>query len=141
MSKIQFDRVIERVYGQFLQGWFSNVQNSVKLTTYSTYKHVFEFEKYLNCVPNLKHMTALSCFRCSAHKLNIEEGRYRNIDRQDRLCTKCNMSTVENEYHFALVCPFYRDLRLQCLPKYYCTWPSYQKFKTFNFIETIGFTF
>ena len=39
------------------------------------------------------------------------------------------MSTVENEYHFALVCPFYRDLRLQCLPKYYCAWPTYQKFK------------
>ena len=105
------------------------MRTSVKLTTYSTYKHVFELEKYLNCVPNLKHLTVLSRFRCSAHKLNIEEGRYRNIDRQDRLCTKCNMSTVENEYHFALVCPFYRDLRLQCLPKYYCVWPTYQKFK------------
>ena len=27
-----------------------------------------------------KHRVALSCLRCSAHKLMIEEGRYGNID-------------------------------------------------------------
>lgn len=59
----------------------------------------------------------------------IEEGRYRDIDRINRICTYCNMNAIENEYHFLLVCPFYRDLRSECLPKYYCSWPSIQKFK------------
>ena len=59
----------------------------------------------------------------------IEEGRYRNIDRNQRFCTKCNMNVIENEFHFVLVCPFYRQLRNECLPRYYCHWPSLFKFK------------
>ena len=52
----------------------------------------------------------------------------RNIDRNLRLCSKCNMQFIENEYHFVLVCPFYGELRKQKLPKYYCHWPSVYKF-------------
>jgi hypothetical protein len=40
------------------------------------------------------------------------------------------MSSIENEYHFLLVCPFYREIRNACLPKYYCHWPNSNKFKT-----------
>lgn len=129
VTKVQLDKVIERLYDHFLQSWFSDLRNSSKLNTYTIYKEVFELEKYLCCISNIKHRIALTRFRCSAHKLNIEEGRYRNIERQERLCTKCNMQIIEDEYHFALVCPFYRDLRLQYLTKYYCAWPTIQKFR------------
>ena len=61
--------------------------------------------------------------------LAIEEGRFRNIDRKQRLCNKCNMQVLENEYHFLLVCPFYSDLRSLYLPRYYYTWPNINKFK------------
>ena len=37
------------------------------------------------------------------------------------------MQAVEDEYHFALVCPFYRGLRFECLPRYYCVWQNIQK--------------
>ena len=39
------------------------------------------------------------------------------------------MNQVEDEYHFPLVCPYYRDLKLKFLPKYYCYWPSITKFE------------
>ena len=40
------------------------------------------------------------------------------------------MNQVEDEYHFLLVCPYYRDLRLIFLPNYYnCHWPSITKFE------------
>ena len=68
-------------------------------------------------------------FRCSAHNLRIEEGRSRNIDREQRVCTNCNMNVIENEYHFLLVCPLYSKIRKDCLPKYYCHWPCIRKFK------------
>lgn len=84
-------------------------------------------EKYITCVTNIKHRTALTRLRCSDHKLSIEEGRFRNIERTQRLCTKCNMGSIENEYHFVLVCPFYRDITKESLPKYYNTWPTQQK--------------
>ena len=50
-------------------------------------------------------------FRCSAHKLLVERGRYQNVERNRRKCKNCNMNMVEGEYHFLLACPAYRDLR------------------------------
>ena len=37
---------------------------------------------------------------------------------------------VEDENHFFLACPAYRDLRKIDFKKYYYTWPSLYKFKT-----------
>ena len=62
------------------------------------------------------------------HKLIIEDGRYRNIERMQRLCQYCNMNIIEDEFHFLLVCQAYRDIRISILPKYYCSWPTKQKF-------------
>ena len=50
------------------------------------------------------------------------------ISRKERICTKCNMNVIVDEYHFVLVCPLYRQLRLEILPKYYCRWPTKNKF-------------
>ena len=38
------------------------------------------------------------------------------------------MNVVEDEYHFLLVCPMYRELRETYLPSFYCRWPSTNKF-------------
>ena len=38
----------------------------------------------------------------------IEEGRYRDIARNLRICS---MKVIEDEYHVRLVCPIYRELR------------------------------
>ena len=128
VTKLQLNRMIETLYDQYLQSWFSDLNNSSKLVAYKTFKTVFEMEKCLTCITNTKYTTALARFRCAAHRLSIEEGRYRNVERHDRICTRCNMQAVEDEYHFALVCPFYRELRFECLPRYYCVWPNIQKF-------------
>ena len=32
----------------------------------------------------------------------------------------CDMNDVEDEYHFILKCPFYTNLRLLYIKKYYC---------------------
>ena len=39
------------------------------------------------------------------------------------------MNVVENEFHFVVVCPFYRDLRCSILPHFYCTWPTINRFE------------
>ena len=41
----------------------------------------------------------------------LEEGRFHNIERHIRLCQFCNMNMVEDEFHFVLVCPAFRDLQ------------------------------
>ena len=44
------------------------------------------------------------------------------------------MSVLENEYHFLLVCPKFRDLQMKFLKPYYCHWPNY--FKLENLMST-----
>ena len=94
-------------------------------------KHPISFRKIFKMYPkHNKHRIALSRLRCSAHKLMAEEGIFRNIERRMRLCPFCNMNMVEDEFHFVLVCPAFRDLRKDILPIYYCTWPT-----TTNFVK------
>ena len=33
ISKLQIEKVVERIYDQFLQGWYSDLSNSSKLET------------------------------------------------------------------------------------------------------------
>ena len=40
---------------------------------------------------------------------------YENLNRSERICKLCNSKSVECEYHFLLVCPFYRELRQNIL--------------------------
>ena len=127
ITRLQIEKVIERIRDQFLQQWYSALRNSTKLNTYTSFKMHFCSEKYLDVVNNDNHRKALSRLRCSAHRLEIEEGRYRNIDRHLRLCKYCTLNQVESEYHFVLICPRYTLLRQQILPRYYYTWPSLNK--------------
>ena len=60
----------------------------------------------------------------------MNAGGYHNIDRGNRICKFCNLKARENEYHFLLVCPLYRDIRKQYLTYYYCSWPTINKFET-----------
>ena len=131
INDIDVHIIIRRIYDQYLQQWSTDIRASPKAEVYCMIKsdNNLEIEKYITVVKNNCHRIALTRIRCSAHKLMIEEGRYRNIDRNQRFCTKCNMNVIENEFHFVLVCPFYRQLRNECLPRYYCHWPSLFKFK------------
>ena len=44
------------------------------------------------------------------------------------MCTFCDTSEIEDEYHFVLVCPLYRDLREQYLPHEFQKDPNFLKF-------------
>ena len=123
--------IVKRLYDQYLQRWTENISNSSKAETYYLFKenNTLEIESYLSGIKNVSHRVCMTRFRCSAHNLRIEEGRSRNIDREQRVCTNCNMNVIENEYHFLLVCPLYSKIRKDCLPKYYCHWPCIRKFK------------
>ena len=129
VTNVDLKCVIQRICDQYIQSWFDDISKSSKLETYYFIKNSFEQEIYISSVNNNNHRIALTRLRCSAHKLMIEEGRIRNIEREARLCTLCNMQVIENEYHFVLVCPFYRKLRHEILPKYYNSWPNKDKFK------------
>jgi hypothetical protein len=55
----------------------------------------------------------------SAHNLNIETGRFYDLDGHERVCSMCNLNVVEDEYHYILQCEKYIDVRRRYLKKYY----------------------
>ena len=81
-----------------------------KLRTYKLVKNKFGIEKYLKLNErNLRK--SLTAFRISAHKLNIERGRYLNLKVEDRICNVCMV--IEDEIHASCQCKKFSLLREQ----------------------------
>ena len=55
----------------------------------------------------------LSKFRLSSHDLEIETGRYGNesIPSEQRIFKICDLSLVEDEFHFLMICPKFSNSR------------------------------
>lgn len=60
-----------------------------------------------------------------------------NIPHNERPWQCFSMKSIEDEYHFVMVCPSYRHLLLRYLPKYDCSWLNMSKF--ISFIQTSSF--
>jgi hypothetical protein len=125
---IDFGALKFQLLRMFKQKWYHTINNSNRLETYGLIKYDLEMEKYLTFIKESKFRIALTRFRVSSHNLRIEEGRYENIQRNERICQNCNNNQIENEYHFLLICPKHQTLRNTYLPKFYFTWPTIQKF-------------
>ena len=70
---------------QYLQTWLSSVNDSPKALNYRIYKDNLVFENYLNILNDKDNLT-LSKFRTTNHKLPVENGRWKNIARENRIC-------------------------------------------------------
>ena len=70
-------------------------------------------------------------FRTSNHNLPIETGRWKNIERADRLCTLCECEDVGDEYHYLFICNYFKQSRKTYLKPYYYTRPNTLQFQQF----------
>ena len=96
--------------------WRNKLENEAvlkkgKLRTFYSFKSVFHKEVYLDVVKDRSHQQALTKLRISAHKLEIENGRYSKKSITDRLCKKCSQNKVEDETHFICDCSCYQSER------------------------------
>ena len=87
---------------------------SNKLKFYGLFKTTFEMEPYLENVNNFIMRKNICKFRCSDHRLEIELGRHKGANIEERICKLCRGS-VESEIHFLTQCPLYRKYRLKYL--------------------------
>ena len=91
----------------------SNVDdlNHNKLRTYATLKGSFKREPYFDLVQSRNQRSWLSRLRCSAHHLEIEQGRWKKVPVAARCCTVCQSGDIGDEYHFAMQCPVFNIKR------------------------------
>ena len=71
----------------------------------------YEFQSYLDKITNTDHRKTFIKVRTGNNCLFIENGRYENIDRQERLCPLCSNSEAENLKHFIFKCEILKDER------------------------------
>ena len=107
---------------------FQNIDTDINISSkcflYKHFIYVRGLQPYL-CKPISPSMRILiSKIRLSSHKLCIETGRYTGVIREDRICHKCNLGVIEDEYHFILQCPFYTNIRHQYIKAYFYRRPS-----------------
>ncbi len=93
----------QQLKDQWITKWNANITNKAICSSYRTYKFVYSVEEYL--VKLEKQERIMICkLRASNNRLPVITGRHRNIDREDRICTKCNENMVGDEYHLLFVC-------------------------------------
>jgi hypothetical protein len=60
---------------------------------------------------NSLHTAALARFRLGVHHLEVSKGRWNNVQRENRLCLRCDGQHVEDEKHVMFECCWYMGLR------------------------------
>ena len=115
----------------FKQKWFSDMEsNSVLNNLYINIKPTFGIASYLDKVISSSSRRGLTRLRISAHSLRIESGRYGRdrLERHQRLCQFCDSQEIEDEYHFIIKCKLYKNIRSDCIKRYFYSRPSMFKF-------------
>ena len=92
----------------YISEWIFGVETCSSLILYREIKCTFDRADYLQVLENRKFRNVIAKLRLSSHKLFVETGRHRQIPRQDRKCSLCNIDDV---YHRILICPFYNNIR------------------------------
>jgi hypothetical protein len=103
-----------------------------KLKTYHLFKKDFKYEKYLDLQSRFGNRRLITKFRISAHRLEIETGRYNSrksnksrVDENERICKLCNLNEVENEIHVLLKCPKYDPERKSMVDRMETIYPIF----------------
>ena len=101
----------KRVTDCYIQNQFYNYlddENNKCFFTKIKQKH--EKERYLS-LKNFEIRQAISKLRLSSHKLAIVIGKWYKIEKENRICKSCDLNAIEDEFHFLIECPTYKDLR------------------------------
>ena len=121
-------QVKQNLQDQYIQNWLAIINTNELYYNYRIFKYQFEFEQYLTILPaNLAHL--FTKFRTLNHKLPVQEGRFLNIVRNERLCMKCLKGEFGDEFHYMFCCDYFDDIRKEMLKKYYYKYPNTIKFR------------
>ena len=117
----QSNLILKQLKSSFKITWQKNVSSSSKLSYYSQLKTTFGKEQYLDHVTKYKDRANTTRLRISAHRLEIELGRYKKVPRYERTCAWCEIvfddKKIENEIHVLNQCDMNAAFRSQLVQK------------------------
>ena len=114
---------------QFKQNWKSSIENSSKGDNYKLFKQELKFENYLDNLEDKDKFT-LCRFRTSNHKLPIEVGRWRRVDRENRFCHLCLGRELGDEFHYLFECSSFANERNLYISSRYRNRPNVIKYNS-----------
>jgi len=127
-SPVWFKEKVKRsLLDNFIQDWYASVDHDSIYLNYRMYKITFAQEKYIHLLPtNLA--IKLARFRTTNNSLPVNRLRFENVPRAERLCTKCQVGEIGDEFHYLFCCPYFNAKRKECLPPYFLRRPNAIKF-------------
>ena len=126
--------VKQRISDIYVQNWITELQQTTRGKNYCIYG-IFRFQPYLNVVNISKLRFEFTRLRVSAHRLEVEAGRWHKPEKtpyENRKCKHCNV--LEDEFHFLLECPVFNSLRKQYIRRYY--WNRTNMIKFIELLQT-----
>ena len=100
------EKVKRSLCDQYIQLWFSEISYKDIFWNYRIYKNMFLSERYLSILRTDQALLFLK-FRTLNNNLPVQKERFVNTSRAERVCTKCNMGEVGNEYHYIFIFNFF----------------------------------
>ena len=101
LSKKKMKELFHRSYESLS---YSQLANNPKARLYLSFKRKPTYETYLKTVKDRKIRVQYTKLKLSDHNLEIESGRHKKIERQQRFCSSCNSYNIGDELHFLFEC-------------------------------------
>ena len=96
---------------QFLQNAISEISDQNKLHLYKNIGQSFKLAPHLAALNSRNERSLITKLRLGSLKLEIETGRWKKMDKNERFCKLCANSKVETESHFLFDCPALEQTR------------------------------
>jgi hypothetical protein len=140
--------ILKALKYRFRNDWSIAINESKKLSFYRELKTKFTKESYLDYVKYADRSNTTR-IRISAHRLQIELGRYNKTPKEDRICAWCNtvlgIRVIEDENHFLTQCDLNAQTRQRLIEKINSITSnsmspstSYHVIDTTNFVKLIS---
>ena len=93
--------------------WYTYISTSSMCTMYILFKKQLNFEDYLlSC--NYREQISLTKHRCANSKIPVYNQIYMY---ETELCTLCDLNVNGDEYHYTMICPYFRHILLFMITK------------------------
>jgi len=114
-KQYRVNKISDVLLNHFKACWEHEKSISPKLSYYHSIKKRFARESYLDLAHKFPHRYSTTKLRISSHDLEIENGRYQKVPRDQRICSWCKKNSgqeiMEDEKHFLFNCDLYTKLR------------------------------